>query len=187
MFERLGVQWKLMRESAGSQDSDDPCMDATMGTTFVSASQRNGSQEALHFKVFCGTQLCTPFSINNGLTLESHTRSNFSEGELWGTSWWLQNSRSRRVDIPFGSWNIEQNCRTYRSTDESRGLGSVEHGVSDSLFFSVAPSHALQQFISNSVQMMLRQFKTVDVKALGQHFQLDISQATRGNILPFFH
>ena len=59
--------------------------------------------------------------------------------------------------------------------------------MSDSLFFSVAPSHALQQFINNSVQMMLRQFKTVDVKALGQHFQLDISQATRGNILPFFH
>jgi hypothetical protein len=65
-------------------------------------------------------------------------------------------------------------------------LRSVEHGVSDSFFYSVALSHALQQFISNSVQMMLRQSK-LDAKALGQHFQLDISQATRGNILPVFH
>jgi hypothetical protein len=50
----------------------DPCMNATMGTTFVSASQRNGSQEAWDFKVFCGYS-----------TLELHTtRSKFSEGEL---------------------------------------------------------------------------------------------------------
>ena len=32
----------------------DPCMDATTGTTFVSASRRNGSQEAWDCKVFCG-------------------------------------------------------------------------------------------------------------------------------------
>ena len=45
----------------GARSQQDLCMDATMGTTFVSASRRNGSLEAWNCKVFCGNP---PFVVD---------------------------------------------------------------------------------------------------------------------------
>ena len=91
---------KAYARVSGAQDSR-PLYLFSMGTTFVSASRRNGRQEAWDF---AATQLSTPF-------VELHTRSNLSGDEY-------RIPRERLIS----QIGYETYCRSHRRTDESRVL-----------------------------------------------------------------